>query len=51
MPRVRFLREISTANIQGLEAFRPADLQGLVGRFEASAMEQVKGALRWAMDL
>ena len=51
MPRVRFLREISTANVQGLQAFRPAELQGLVGRFEASAMAPVKAALRWAMEL
>ncbi len=51
MPRVRFLREISTANIQGLQAFRPAELAGPIGRFEASAMEAVKTALRWAMDL
>lgn len=51
MPRVRFLREISTANIQGLQAFRPAEFQGLVGRFEESAMLPVKAALRWALDL
>ena len=51
MPRVRFLREISTANIQGLQAFRPAEFQGLIGRFEASAMVPVKAALRWAMEL
>lgn len=51
MPRVRFLREISTANIQGLQPFRPADLQGLLGKFETSAMAPVKAALRWAMDL
>jgi len=51
MPRVRFLREISTANIQGLQAFRPAELQGLIGRFETAAMAPVKTALRWALDL
>jgi mRNA interferase MazF len=51
MPRVRFLREVSTANVQGLQAFRPAEFQGLLGRFEASAMLPVKAALRWALDL
>ena len=51
MPRVRFLREISTANIQGLQAFRPADLDGPIGRFESGAMTAVKAALRWAMEL
>ena len=51
MPRVRFLREISTANIQGLQPFRPKDIQGPIGRFEQSAMLSVKAALRWALDL
>src|SRR5213594_2300223 len=51
MPRVRFLREISTANVQGLQAFRPAELQGPIGRFETAAMAAVKTALRWALDL
>ena len=51
MPRVRFLREISTANIQGLQAFRPAELQGPIGRFEPVAMVGVKIAMRWALDL
>ena len=51
MPRVRFLREISTANVQGLQAFRPAELDGPIGRFETGAMVAVKDALRWAMEL
>ena len=51
MPRVRFLREISTANIQGLQAFRPAELKGPIGQFQSEAIDAVKRALRWAMDL
>ena len=51
MPRVRFLREISTANVQGLQPFRPAELEGPIGRFEPSSMEFVKTALRWALNL
>jgi mRNA interferase MazF len=51
MPRVRFLREISTANVQGLQPFRPAELEGPIGRFEASALESVKAAIRWALEL
>jgi len=51
MPRVRFLREISTANVQGLQPFRPGDLRGPIGRFEPSAMALVHAALRWALDL
>ena len=50
MPRVRFLREISTANIQGLQAFCPGEIQGPIGRFEQPAMSAVKAALRWALD-
>ena len=51
MPRVRFLRDISTANVQGLQPFRPRELEGPLGRFEPPAMAAVKAALRWAMDL
>ena len=51
MPRVRFLREIATANVQGLQAFRPGEMAGPIGRFESGAMAAVKDALRWAMDL
>ena len=51
MPRVRFLREISTANIQGLQPFRPGELEGPIGRFEAEAMDPVKTAIKWALDL
>jgi mRNA interferase MazF len=51
MPRVRFLREISTANIQGMQPFRPAELQGPIGKFEDSAMQRVKQALQWVFDL
>ena len=51
MPCVRFLRELSTANVQGLQPFRPAELEGPIGRFEPSSMESVKIALRWALNL
>jgi len=51
MPHVRFLREISIASIQGLQSFRPAELEGPLGRFESSAMGAVKAALRWALEL
>ena len=51
MPRVRFLREISTANVQGLQPFRPADLEGPIGHFEPSAIAGVRAALRWALAL
>lgn len=51
MPRVRFLRDISTANVQGMQPFRPAELEGPIGRFDPASMESVKAALRWALNL
>jgi mRNA interferase MazF len=51
MPRVRFLREISTANIQGLQPFRPAELHGPIGKSEDSAMRPIKEALKWVLNL
>lgn len=51
MPRVKFLREISTANLQGLQPFRPGELDGPIGRFEESAMSSIKQGLRWVFDL
>jgi mRNA interferase MazF len=51
MPRVRFLREVSVANLQGLQPFRPAELEGPVGRFESAAMVPVREALRWVLGL
>lgn len=51
LPRVRFLREQSYANTQGLQAVQHHELEGPVGRMPADAMIQVKAALRFAMDL
>ncbi|MEI7864036.1 MAG: hypothetical protein WCI38_01595 [Chthoniobacterales bacterium] len=43
-PRVRFLREQSCANVQGLQALQFHELQGQVGRFTASAMDVIRVA-------
>jgi len=51
LPRVRFLREQSFANVQGLQAVQHHELSGLVGRFPAATMETIKEALRFSMDL
>jgi len=51
LPRVRFLREQSHANVQGMQAIQFHELQGPVGRFTAPTMEAIRDALRYAMDL
>ena len=51
LPRVRFLREISTANVQGVAAFKTVELHGPIGRFEAAPLAKVKDALRWLLEL
>jgi mRNA interferase MazF len=51
LPRVRFLREQSYANVQGIPAIQFHELQGPVGRFTAPTMEAIRDALRYAMDL
>lgn len=51
LPRVRFLRELSYANVQGLQAVQHHELQGPVGRFTAPAVAAIRDALRYAMDL
>lgn len=51
IPRVRFLREQSFANVQGLQAIQHQELSGLVGRLPVATMETIKDALRFAMNL
>ena len=51
LPRVRFLREQSYANVQGIQAIQFHELQGPVGRFTAPTMEAIRDALRYAMGL
>lgn len=51
LPRVRFLRELSYANVQGLQAVQHHELEGPVGRFTATAMAAIRDALRYAMEL
>lgn len=51
MPRVRFLRELSFANVQGLASFRHDELRTRLGRFEPTALEPVRAALRFILEL
>lgn len=51
MPRVRFLRELSFANAQGLASFRRDELGARLGRFEPAALEAVRAALRFILEL
>lgn len=51
LPRVRFLRELSFANVQGLQAVQHHELEGPVGRFTAPTIAVIQEALRYAMDL
>lgn len=51
LPRVRFLREQSYANVQGLQAVQHHELEGPVGRFAPVVMDRIKEALRFAMEL
>ena len=50
MPRARFLREQSFANVQGLASFRHDELRGILGRFEAASLEPVRVALRSILE-
>jgi mRNA interferase MazF len=51
LPRVRFLREQSYANVQGLQAIQYHEMEGPVGRFTAPTLDAIRQALRYAMEL
>ena len=51
LPTVHFLRSKSYANVQGLQAIQDHELEGPVGFFFGSVIEEVKTALRYAMEL
>lgn len=48
---MHFLRVRSYANIQGLQAIQDHELEGPIGIFHGSVLEDVKTALRYAMEL
>ena len=51
LPPRPFLRAKSYANVQGLQAIQDHELSGPVGISYGAALEDVKTALRFAMDL
>ena len=50
LPSMPFLRTKSYANVQGLQAIQDHELAG-IGTFFGSVLEDLKDALRFAMDL
>ncbi len=51
LPSRPFLRTKSYANVQGLQAIQDHELSGPIGTFYGSALDDLKRALRFAMDL
>ena len=51
LPRLPFLDRDSVANVQGLGSLPTVRLERKIGRLPAQVMEQLKGALAFALDL
>jgi len=51
LPSTPFLRSKSYANVQGLQAIQHHELQGPVGVIFGAALEDIREALRHALDL
>ena len=46
-----FLRQQSYVNLQGLQAIQHHELIGPIGKLHPKAMEKVRGALKYSLDL
>lgn len=46
-----FLRESSYVNVQGLQAVQHHELIGPIGRLQPAAMEKIRAALRYTLEL
>ena len=51
LPKLRFLRHRSVANVQGLASLPTVRLQRKLGSLPESVMDQLKEALKYALDL
>ena len=51
LPTMPFLRMKSYANVQGLQALQDHELSGPIGLFYGSVLEDVKNALRFALEI
>jgi len=51
LPPRPFLRQKSYANVQGLQAVQDHELEGPIGTVPGGALERIRAALRYALDL
>jgi mRNA interferase MazF len=51
LPKLPFLRMEGVANVQGIGSLHPKRLERRLGVLPAEVMEQIKKALRFALDL
>jgi len=51
MPRVRWLKHQSYANVLGMGAAEWHELTDYRGRFDAATMAKIKDAVRWMLEL
>ena len=49
--KLRFLHDDSSANVQGIVAVEHHELRGPIGRLSAAALDEVREALRWMLEL
>ena len=49
--RVRFLNEVSVANVQGIGSIPAVRLQRRLGSLSTETLEKIKQAVRFALDL
>jgi mRNA interferase MazF len=51
MPRVPWLKHQSFANVQAIATYEHHELLERRGRFDPLALDKIKQAIRWALDL
>jgi mRNA interferase MazF len=51
LPKVRFLDTGSVANVQGIGSVARVRLGRKLGRLSEAAMDQIKRAIRWALEM
>jgi mRNA interferase MazF len=51
LPKLPFLRELSIANVQGIASIPTVRLERKLGKVPPLVMDQVRHALRFALDL
>lgn len=51
LPSRPFFRKKSFANVQGLQAIQHHEMEGPVGVIYGQALERVRGALRYALEI